>query len=140
MKHNIMAKFSAFLLATALAVNSVVAKTPCKQDLDICGWALQNAGYSNEDLAWATEDAGQDSSVGTYIYDSIYNCYPNGEVVWSAWCGGGGQCNKAPSSNAHATCKGEPVYTGTGPWEGWDGSASISKGRVRRSRKEVEKN
>lgn len=72
-------------------------------------------GYDNEWLTWATGEAGQDSGVGTYVYDAIYNCYDGGEtIIWSAWCGGGGECNKKPSANVHAECKNEPVWTGRG--------------------------
>ena len=69
--------------------------------------------------------------MGTFLYDSIYNCYPGGEIVWSVWCGGGGQCDKAASAKSHSYCKGDPVYTGSGPWEGWDGAPAGTVGRVK---------
>jgi len=68
-------------------------------------------------LSDATYAANQDPGQGTIVFDSIYNCYPDGFVVWSAWCGGGGLCDKQKSSNAHALCKGEPVDTGRPPPE-----------------------
>ncbi|KAK3390110.1 hypothetical protein B0H63DRAFT_464803 [Podospora didyma] len=112
-----------FALATSAAgavIRSTAAvsafKTPCPLDKDICGWALQSLyGYDNEYLAEVTTAANQNAGQGTIIYDSIYNCYPDGEIVWSAWCGGGGKCDKAVSNNAHALCKGEPVDTGRAP-------------------------
>jgi hypothetical protein len=69
-------------------------------------------GYDNEILTTATTDANQDAKQGTVVYDAIYNCYPDGEIVWSVWCGGGGTCDKQASKSAHALCKGEPVDTG----------------------------
>jgi hypothetical protein len=82
-------------------------------------------GYDNEFLSAATGAANQDVGSGTIIFDSIYNCYPNGDVVWSVWCGGGGKCDKQAGTNSHAYCKGEPVETGreppryddSNPWE-----------------------
>ncbi|KAK0712501.1 hypothetical protein B0T26DRAFT_676952 [Lasiosphaeria miniovina] len=115
-----MTKLAIIVLATAAAlVKSTAAygfKSPCPVDKDICGWALQsNYGYDNEILADATGAANQNVGSGTVIYDSIYNCYPDGEIVWSVWCGGGGSCDKAASPNSQALCKGEPVDTGRAP-------------------------
>jgi len=72
-------------------------------------------GYDNEYLEFATNDANQDTKTGTIVFDSIYNCYPNGEIVWSVWCGGGGKCDKQSTAGTHALCKGEPVDTGRAP-------------------------
>ncbi len=72
-------------------------------------------GYDNEILADATHAANQDAGSGNIIYDGIYNCCHDGEIVWSCWCGGGGMCDKAVTNNAHALCKGEPVDTGREP-------------------------
>lgn len=72
-------------------------------------------GYDQETLSEATTYAGQDAGVGTYVYDSIYNCYPDGEVGWSAWCGGAGQCEPPVNKLSHALCRGEPVDTGASP-------------------------
>ncbi|OIW25946.1 hypothetical protein CONLIGDRAFT_672870 [Coniochaeta ligniaria NRRL 30616] len=89
---------------------------PCPVDLDICGWDLQAGyGYDQDTLSEATTYAGQDAGVGTYVYDSIYNCYPDGEVGWSAWCGGAGQCEPPVNKISHALCRGEPVDTGASP-------------------------
>ncbi|KAB5566956.1 hypothetical protein GE09DRAFT_1219204 [Coniochaeta sp. 2T2.1] len=106
-----------FLCAVA-TVNGLKAnfKKPCPVDLDICGWDLQAGyGYDQETLSEATTYAGQNAGVGTYVYDSIYNCYPDGEVGWSAWCGGAGQCEPPVNKVSHALCRGEPVDTGTSP-------------------------
>ncbi|KAK5654680.1 hypothetical protein OQA88_7004 [Cercophora sp. LCS_1] len=114
-----MTRLQVLLTATAALLGTVSAwgfKKPCPLDIDICGWALQaNYGYDNEILADATHAANQDAGSGTIIYDSIYNCYPDGEVVWSVWCGGGGLCDKAVTNTAHSLCKGEPVDTGREP-------------------------
>ncbi|KAK0644042.1 hypothetical protein B0T16DRAFT_494946 [Cercophora newfieldiana] len=115
-----MARFPLLALATVASLITTSTgygfKKPCVLDKDICGWALQSDyGYDNEYLAFATNDANQDTGSGTIIYDSIYNCYPNGEVVWSVWCGGGGTCDKQASASSHAYCKGEPVDTGREP-------------------------
>jgi len=104
-------------LATVAALVSTSSafgfSKPCPVDVDICGWALQaDYGYDNEILTTATTDANQDAKQGTVVYDAIYNCYPDGEIVWSVWCGGGGTCDKQASKSAHALCKGEPVDTG----------------------------
>ncbi|KAK0616493.1 hypothetical protein B0T14DRAFT_497727 [Immersiella caudata] len=122
-----MARFALLALATAAAlVNGYSFKKPCVLDRDICGWALQSDyGYDNEFLSAATGAANQDVGSGTVIFDSIYNCYPNGDVVWSVWCGGGGKCDKQAGASSHAYCKGEPVETGreppryddSNPWE-----------------------
>lgn len=88
---------------------TVPLPTPQRQSADLC------PGYDNEILADATYEANQDPGSGTVIYDSIYNCYDDGFVVWSAWCGGGGLCDKQKSPSAHALCKGEPVDTGRPP-------------------------
>ncbi|KAK1755521.1 hypothetical protein QBC47DRAFT_401692 [Echria macrotheca] len=109
------------VLAAAVALASTASakagfKKPCPVDIDICGWALQSDyGYENEVLSDATYAANQDPGKGTIVFDSIYNCYPDGEIVWSAWCGGGGLCDKAVSPSAPALCKGEPVDTGRAP-------------------------
>lgn len=73
-------------------------------------------------LSRATSDANQDASKGTIVFDSIYNCFENGIVEWSAWCGGAGECNPSPNSESHAMCLGEPVDTGSPPpvWDGGD--------------------
>ncbi|KAL1876872.1 hypothetical protein VTK73DRAFT_9102 [Phialemonium thermophilum] len=97
-------------------------KKPCDENWDVCGWALQATyGYDSQTLSEATSFAGQDATVGTYIYDSIYNCFADGEIGWSAWCGGAGKCNPAPNSHSHAMCSGEPVDTGS---EGDGGGSS----------------
>jgi hypothetical protein len=77
-------------------------------------------GYDSESLIEATVSAGTDGSVGSYVYDSIYNCYPNGEIGWSAWCGGPGTCNPAISQVSSAMCKGEPVNIPGSPDNGGD--------------------
>ncbi|KAB5584726.1 hypothetical protein GE09DRAFT_1209375 [Coniochaeta sp. 2T2.1] len=110
-----MAKLLAIFLSVAATVNGLKAnfKKPCPVDFDICGWDLQAGyGYEQETLSEATAYAGQNAAVGTYVYDSIYNCYPDGEVGWSAWCGGAGQCEPPVNKLSQALCRGEPVDTG----------------------------
>lgn len=133
-----MPNLVALMLSMAATIHGLRANftKPCPVDLDICGWDLQagygkhrskmvwpvaskmltlSPGYDQETLSEATTYAGQDAGVGTYVYDSIYNCYPDGEVGWSAWCGGAGQCQPPVNKASHALCRGEPVDTGASP-------------------------
>lgn len=87
-------------------------------------------GYDQESLSEAATYAGQNAGVGTYVYDSIYNCYPDGEVGWSAWCGGAGQCQPPVNKVSHALCKGEPVETGASPPVGGGAGAGSGNGGI----------